>query len=346
MAERDRNLWERQQNKRAKAKKDRAKAKHFGKEDEGVQWDGAEEQFEGARVGIIAESRQKTFSVMENDEYFQCKLGSGLDKQLSKHLVVGDKVYFEQEGEEDGSILGRQDRKSTISRLRGDSTRYSEASLETHVIASNVDDAVIVASAKDPEFHSRFIDRYLIVCQNGHVEPIMCINKSDLTTERHPALAFYRELGIRIVETSTLTEEGIEELKNLIRGRIVVLVGNSGVGKSTLINKIIPGADLRTTEVSEKKGTGKHTTTASNLYKWDEGSYVIDTPGIRSLGIDNIEKSSIRFFFPEFENFADHCKFRDCVHDHEPECEVKKAVERGDINVYRYESYLRMLKEY
>lgn len=345
MAEKPRNLWDRHQNKRAKAKKERAKARHFGKEQEGVQWEEGEDQFEGARVGIIAESRQKTFSVMENDQFYQCRLGSGLDKQLGQHLIVGDRVYFEQEGEEEGSILGRQDRKSTISRLRGDSTRYSEASLEKHVIAANVDDAVIVAAAQDPEFHPRFIDRYLIVCQNGNVEPIICLNKSDLTTERHPVLSFYRELGIRIVETSTLTGEGIEELKNLIRGRIVVLVGNSGVGKSTLINKIIPGADLRTTEVSGKKGTGKHTTTASNLYKWDEGSYVIDTPGIRSLGIENIDKSSIRFFFQEFEPFAEHCKFRDCVHDHEPDCEVKKAAERGDINVYRYESYLRMLHE-
>lgn len=344
MAERERNLWDRQQNKKAKAKKDRAKAKHFGKADEGAQGEGGEEQFEGARIGIIAESRQKTFSVMENDQYLDCKLGSGLDKQLAKHLIVGDRVYFEHEGEE-GSILGRQDRRSTISRLRGDSTRYSDASLETHVIAANVDDAVIVAAAKDPEFHPRFIDRYLIVCQNGNVEPIICLNKSDLTTERHPVLSFYRELGIRIVETSTLTGEGIEELKDLIRGRIVVLVGNSGVGKSTLINKIIPSADLRTMEVSEKKGTGKHTTTTSNLYKWDEGSYVIDTPGIRSLGIENIEKSSIRFFFSEFEQFADQCKFRDCVHDHEPDCEVKKTVERGEVNVYRYESYLRMLHE-
>jgi len=345
MADRERNLWDRHQNKRAKAKKERAKARHFGKESEDEQWEKDEDQFEHARVGIIAASRQKTFTVMENDEYVDCKLGSGIKKQLSKHLVVGDKVYFEQEGDAEGSILGRQDRTSTISRLRGDSTRYSEASLEEHVIAANVDDAVIVAAATDPEFHPRFIDRYLIVCQNGNVEPIICINKNDLTTERHPILSFYRELGIRIVETSTMTGEGIEELKELIRGRIVVLVGNSGVGKSTLINQIIPGAELKTTEVSTKKGTGKHTTTASNLYKWDEDSYVIDTPGIRSLGIENIDKNSLRYYFPEFEEFADDCKFNDCLHDHEPECAVKQAAEDGKINTYRFDSYLRMLHE-
>lgn len=344
MVERKQNLWERHQNKRAKAKKERAKARHFGDQEKPMEW-GAEEVSEHARIGIVAAVRSKTIMVMEHDQYFECVLATGIHPSLSKQLVVGDKVAFEQTDEESGAIQNRKERKSVIARMRGDSTRYSDAAIEKHVIAANVDKAVIVAAAKNPEFHPRFIDRYLVVLQNGNVEPVICLNKSDLTDERHPVLQFYKELGIPIVETSATGGQGIDDLKDQIRGVITVLVGNSGVGKSSLANAIMPDANIRVSEVSQKTGKGRHTTSSTNLYKWDEDSYIVDTPGIRSLGIENIDKNSLRFFSPEFEEFSDTCRFRDCLHDHEPECAVKKAVDDGKVNHYRYDSYLRMLHE-
>lgn len=343
------NRWERHQTKQAKERKIRAKARHFGqREDEDIAWpDAPDVSEEPSRVGIITATRTRVFTVMENDEFFQCRLAPSIHPDLGRSLVIGDRVRFEtkDDPDEEGQITGKEDRKSSIARMRGDSSRYSEAALEQHVIAANVDTAVIVAAAKNPEFHPRFIDRYLVVLQNGNVDPVICINKSDLTSERHPVLSFYRELGIPIVETSAETGEGVDLLKDTIRGKISVLVGNSGVGKSSLVNVIIPGSDIRVTEVSQKSGKGRHTTSDSALYKWDNSSYIIDTPGIRSLGIDDIDRNSLRFFFPEFEPYADHCKFRNCLHDHEPQCAVKEAVESEKLNHYRYESYIRMLHE-
>lgn len=343
------NRWERHQTKQAKERKMRAKARHFGQKEYGnITWSDVPQDSEGpSRVGIIIATRTRIFTVMEEDEFFKCRLAPSIHSSLGRNLVIGDRVRFEAGDDPDsiGEITGREDRTSFIARMRGDSSRYSEASLEQHVIAANVDTAVIVAAAKNPEFHPRFIDRYLVVLQNGNVDPIICINKSDLTTERHSVLSFYRELGIPIVETSAETGEGVDQLKDTIRGKISVLVGNSGVGKSSLVNVIIPGSDIRVTEVSQKSGKGRHTTSESALYKWNEDSYIIDTPGIRSLGIDDINRNSLRFFFQEFEPYADHCKFHNCLHDHEPQCAVKEAMESGRLNHYRYESYIRMLHE-
>jgi ribosome biogenesis GTPase len=347
MQERSQNLWQRQQNKRALAKKERAKMKHFASPShEHVEdVDANDAHIKTSKVGVVAARLHPgTYSVMFDGAFFNCTLATEA-MQLSNDLVIGDNVYIDKESGEVGIIQGKQKRKSVIARLRGDGTRYSPASLSQHIIAANVDHAVIVAAAQDPPFHPRFIDRYLIICQNGNTNPIICLNKCDLTIERHPVLFFYRQLGITIVETSTVTGEGIEALRGAIRGGSAVLVGNSGVGKSSLVNALIPGMELQTREVGEKSGQGKHTTTASNLYRWDEGSYIIDTPGIRSLGIEHIEKNSIRFFFAEFEPFGEKCQYRDCLHDHEPTCEVRLAAERGDLNTYRYESYLRMLHE-
>jgi ribosome biogenesis GTPase len=341
------NRWERHQNNRARGKKERAKARHFAAEetDEGGEWESVEQVDDSARTGIIAETRVQSFTVMENDALFECRLAASVQAGLSQNLVVGDRVKFIATSGEEGEILTREDRRTVLARMRGDSERISAGALERHVIAANVDRAVIVAAARDPEFHPRFVDRYLVVAQDGGIEPVVCINKSDLVTGEHPAIQTYRQLGISILQTSVPEGRGLMELRESIRGKIAVLVGNSGVGKSSLANALIPGSDLHVGEVSHRGGRGRHTTTSTSLHKWDDESYIIDTPGIRSLGIEGIPKSELRHYFPEFEKPSAGCKFRDCVHDQEPVCGVKQAVDSGDISRLRYESYLRMVRE-
>lgn len=350
MTNEDPNRYERHMNKRALEKKQRAKERHLRKREEdeelGLKWLDFERDIPpaGARVGIIVEIRGRIFRVMFGDENVDCILSSNIPKELGRKLVIGDKVFFTSE---DGksSISGRMPRDSTLSRLRGDSQRISPALQETQIIAANINAGVIVASANNPAFHPRFVDRYLTICQNGGMVPIIVINKCDLTDKRHPVVDLYKKIGITVIETSATTGQGVNELKECIRGKVVVLVGNSGVGKSSLINSIIPGSKITTSEVSEKTGRGRHTTSSSRLYKWSSGSYIADTPGIRSLGMADIPKENLHFNFPEFSEFTQDCKFNDCTHSHEPICGVKKAVEDGRMDKHRYESYLRMLQE-
>ena len=240
------------------------------------------------------------------------------------------------------------DRENYIARIRRDSTRFSAHQQDEQVVAANIDVGVIVATTKDPQFHANLIDRYLIVMQNGGVKPLICLNKCDLSNERDPILSYYKnELGINVIEVSATTGHGLVELQKELQNKLAVLLGNSGVGKTSIINALNQDFQLKTKEVSAKHKEGRHTTTSTTLHTWRSNSYIIDTPGIRSLEIDNIYKDELRHFFPEFEQYESGCKYNDCVHDHEPDvsCAVKKAVSTGEINKERYESYLRMIKD-
>lgn len=264
-------------------------------------------------------------------------------QNLTVHPVVGDRVAILQV-DTGWKVHSFKQRSSFLARFRGDRHRRSTSGYERHIITANIDSALIVAAAKNPAFHPRFIDRYLVICQDGGVQPIICINKIDLA-EPPSELDAYKNMGIPVFITSTTTSEGIDALKDVLRGTVSCLVGASGVGKSSLANAVFPHATIKSGTVSAKTGEGRHTTSATSLYQWDEGSFLIDTPGIRSLGLEDLDKSTLRLYFSEFDSYIPLCKFANCSHVHEPNCGVKQAVQAGEISQDRYESYLRLMNE-
>jgi ribosome biogenesis GTPase len=235
-------------------------------------------------------------------------------------------------------------RRNRLARLRFDRTRRSTAGAEEHVLAANIDLAVIVVAAKRPPFHPRLIDRYLVLCQYGAVDAAVAINKMDLVAKA-PDLATYRALGLPIVEVSAQTHDGLGALRRLIDGKLVVFVGHSGVGKSSLVNALLGEAAAATADVAGKRGQGRHTTSTATLHWLDDATGVVDTPGVRSLALAGLEPGELAGYFPEFEPFVEACRFRNCTHDHEPNCAVREAAVRHEIPEARYASYLRLLHE-
>jgi ribosome biogenesis GTPase len=272
--------------------------------------------------------------------------GSAANLQAEEYpegVVPGDRVDMEID---DGlaKIVQIHPRKTRIARLRADSSRDATRGSSEHVIAANVDTAVIVASTISPPFRPRFIDRYLVVCEYGGVEPLICINKIDLEPPDDEALSVFRKVGVPIIAVSAETGEGIDLLRGWISGKTAVLTGHSGVGKSSIANAIT-GTEMQYTGAVGTELRGRHTTTTSMLIEWSLDSQIIDTPGIRSLALWDITREQVPAYFPEFTEPAELCKFRDCHHDTEPDCGVKAAVERGDIAENRYDSYLRLVGE-
>lgn len=344
------NRYDRHLNQRALEKKSRVKAAHIQRKAESneksLSWAEFElQEMAGAQLGIISSVRDKRIMVMCNDQSWDAILAVAIPAKLGTRLVVGDRVFFTTlENSTSVVIEARQPRVSVLSRFKGERHRVSVLAQDEQIIGANIDRAVIVVAKKHPAFHPRFVDRYLVICENGGIAPLVCMNKSDLSDEDIPALEWYRSAGIPVIETSVTTKQGIDALKKHITGKTIVFVGNSGVGKSSLVNAIL-GAQLETKEVSLKTGKGRHTTTASSLYHWSHDSYVIDTPGIRSLGVFHIDKLDLQGGFPEFKDYVNGCQYSDCSHSHEPICGVRQAVDDGHINQYRYESYTRMLDE-
>ena len=233
-----------------------------------------------------------------------------------------------------------------LSRTKKDSTKPDDIG-KSGVIATNIDVAVIVVSCKAPPLHPKFIDRYLMILQNSNIPAIICLNKCDLKTlEEEKILDIYRKLNIVVIETSTYKMLGIDELKKYLKGKQAIFVGNSGVGKSSLTNALLSDDSIKTGNVSDKSKRGRHTTTSSKYYLWDNNSSIIDTPGIRSLDVSNFKPIEIQQYFPEFKN-SNKCKYSDCLHFHEPinSCFIKQEVINGYININRYISYLRIMSD-
>lgn len=299
-----------------------------------------------SNYGIVLEVKYKTAYVLYNNEIISATLKKGINTICNKIIFPGDKVIIEK-AKTSYTITNLLKRTSILSRVKKDSTRLNDLGT-TKNIASNIDLAVIVASAKDPVLHPKFIDRYLLLLENSNIPTIICLNKSDLKTEEtEKILGVYRNLGLKVIETSTYTNQGITNLKEELRGKQAIFIGNSGVGKSSLTNALMDTETIKTSTISSKSKRGRHTTTSSKYYIWDEDSSIIDTPGIRSLDVSNLNPIEIQNYFKEFSNIKEKCKYKNCLHYQEPTsaCTIKQAVENNTINKNRYQSYLRILKD-
>lgn len=335
------------QTKKSKEKKERAKAKSA--KGSILQTDN---QFiikeTNETIGTVVETKYNEATILYEGKLVIAHFKKGIDAICNQIVFPGDIVVINQEQSGEYYINNLIERKNILSRIKKDSTRNSPNVGSNHNIAANIDLAVIVVSAKKPPLHPKFIDRYLLLLQDNNIDCAICLNKADLKTEEdEKILDIYRKIKIPVIETSTTENIGIEDLRNILRGKQSIFVGHSGVGKSSLTNAIMETDEIKTSHVSEKSGKGRHTTTSSKYYVWDDDSSIIDTPGIRSLDISNFKPSEIKEYFSEFEDWEGRCKYSNCLHYREPieECMVKQVVKTGIISQERYDSYVRILRD-
>jgi ribosome biogenesis GTPase len=250
-------------------------------------------------------------------------------------VTTGDRVWFRDAGNGEGMIERVEPRHGVLTRA----SRRRE-----HVLVANVDQLVIVMSLVEPNLKPHLIDRYLATAQQGGLAPILCLNKADLVEHANlqPLIGAYSQLGIPTLLTSATTGEGVDRLRELLKDRATVFSGQSGVGKSSLLNAIQPDLSLKVRTVSEVNQKGRHTTTTAELIKLESGGWVVDTPGVRQLQLWDVIPEEVEGFFAEFRAFVALCAFPDCTHTHETKCAVKRAVDRRQISARRYHSYLGM----
>ena len=284
------------------------------------------------------------YDVLHDGETVRCHIRGRLrlkGVRSTNPVVVGDEVACEADEGGDYVIADILPRRNYVIR------RASNLSKESHIIAANVDQALLMASLRSPETPTEFVDRFLVTCEAYKVPVTILLSKLDLQDAEAVAefRAVYEGAGYRVLEVSVREGRGVEEVRELLAGRTTLVSGNSGVGKSTLIQAIDPSLDIRTGEISESHHKGRHTTTFSTMYPLAGGGAVIDTPGIKGFGLIDIDEAELWHYFPEMMRVAPACRFYNCTHTHEPGCAVTEAVKAGEIAWPRYESYLKIRDE-
>jgi ribosome biogenesis GTPase / thiamine phosphate phosphatase len=264
--------------------------------------------------------------------------------KVSNPLAVGDRVEFDVEttGEDTAVIHKIEDRENYIIRQSTHKTAFS------HIIAANLDQALLIVTLVSPRTSFGFIDRFLVTAEAYDIPTILVFNKTDLYDEemrdyQRQISHMYQQIGYNSITVSAKSNEGLDEMNDLLHDKTTLLSGHSGVGKSTLINIIVPDLELKTSEISDFSDKGVHTTTFAEMFEVDDNTYIIDTPGIKELGIVDIPKNQLGHFFPEMRERLNQCRFNNCTHFNEPGCAVVEAVRHNEISITRYESYLSML---
>ena len=295
--------------------------------------------------GLVMRATGSWYEVLHEGEVLRCRMRGKLrlrGVRSTNPVVVGDMVHCESGEDGEWVIVDIAPRHNYIIR------RASNLSKESHIIASNIDRAMLVVTLVEPITAVEFIDRFLVTCEAYKVPVTILLAKIDLLQDSPETIAefhrIYEGAGYEVIDISATQGIGVERVKSMLSGKTTLLSGNSGVGKSTLIGAIDPTIDIRTGEISDSFHKGKHTTTFSTMYRVADG-YIIDTPGVKGFGLIDIDDKELWHYFPEMISRAGECKFFNCTHTHEPHCAVIEAVKREEIAFSRYESYLKILDE-
>lgn len=299
--------------------------------------------------GLVIRNTGSWYTVKTDDggQLVDCKIKGNFRLKgirSTNPVAVGDRVTIVPNQEGTAFITAIHDRRNYIIR------KSSNLSKQSHIIAANVDLAVLVVTVNYPQTATTFIDRFLASAEAYRIPVVLVFNKTDLLTDeelhyQQMMIDLYDTVGYEAIALSAETGEGMEKLEAALKDKTTVMSGNSGVGKSTLINRLIPGVNLKTAEISDAHNQGMHTTTFSEMLQLPSGGYIIDTPGIRGFGTFDIEPEELTSYFKEIFHFSKDCRFNNCTHTHEPGCAVLKALEEHYIAESRYQSYLSMMED-
>lgn len=299
--------------------------------------------------GLVYKSTGSWYSVKaENGTFYNCRLKGKFrmgDIKSTNPVAVGDHVDFDIDKKVEetvGVITHIEPRENYIIR------KSVNLSKQTHIIAANIDLAFILITLNNPPTFTSFIDRFLVTAEAYHIKAVLLFNKIDTYNddellEIKLLAALYRKIGYECIGISAITGKNVDKVKTLMQNKVCMFSGHSGTGKSTLVNALEPGLDLKTSKISDQHLQGQHTTTFAEMFDLSFGGQIIDTPGIKGFGVVEIEKEELGDYFPEFFKLKEHCKFNNCLHLEEPQCAVKEALENEEIAWSRYRSYLQIL---